>query len=427
MKTEGTAMPRTARTARRSASAAALLACILGSGAVLTAAPSAFAESAPSAGITLSANTPASVGFAGQPVEFTETIDNTGTPRPVALELDATTGPGVPENGLVMQFLEGSTWKDLALTYDVGQGRFEGRSENFHLAVGQRTLKLRIGLPMGTPFNGASNGGTQSIKLHSAVADAADEWNPLAEDTHTIGVTSISSSVSHVPATVVAGGAPIEFDATLSNPTPSDYVRLGNVLFIDAPAKVQVRTGNGAWTTLGPIQGRDRQGFYLDGESSSAKAGTTHTVRVRLSYPSSAKPGKATISPCVFVNEGRENFRGTTLCSRSATVTIAAGPSAGASPSQSATPTQSAAPSQSATPTQSTTPTRSATPSSAPSPAQSTSPAPAAAPVTPASSSGGDELAHTGAGSSTLPLALGSAALVAGGAALLVFRRRRSA
>ncbi|MBC3841017.1 hypothetical protein GXW82_14215 [Streptacidiphilus sp. 4-A2] len=87
-------------------------------------------------------------------------------------------------------------------------------------AHAQLTLSFRIGLPVGTPHDGDSNGGTPYIKLRSNVTALDGSWVLQASDTHTIDVDSISSTFTHVPARAVAGGAPIEFDAVLTNPTP---------------------------------------------------------------------------------------------------------------------------------------------------------------------------------------------------------------
>jgi LPXTG-motif cell wall-anchored protein len=409
---DDTSTPFSAFSAR---SATALLGAVLTAGALLVPAASAFADAPASgtggAGVTVVARTPAAVGFAGQPVGFTETVTNTGAARSVILALEATTGVGVEQNSLVIQYQDGGTWKDLALDYSAQAGTFTGQTGALTLAAGSTTtLKLRIGLPMGTPHNGDSNGGAASIKLRSSVAAADGSWVLLAQDTHTIAVDSISSGLVGVPTTATAGGAPIEFTATLNNPTPSDYTDLGDVIFVNDGATVQVRTAGGSWTTLPPVIGPQPElsrGFYLGGRNSSSAAGSDRSFDVRVSFPAGAPLGTTHINPCLFVNEGSTPFEGTTMCTAGVGVKIVAAAQGSTSPT--ATPTS---PSTSAA-----TPTGTAT---------STGTLPTDATPTPSASAPG-ALAATGASGSTSYLALGGGAfLLVGGAGLLVAGRRRS-
>ena len=394
-------------------SATALLGAVLTAGVLLAPAASAFADApASGTGITIIARPPAAVGFAGQPVGFTETVANTGAARSVVVTLEATAGPGVEQNSLVIQYQDGGTWKDLALDYSGQEGTFTGQTGALTLAAGSTTtLKLRIGLPMGSPHNGDSNGGTSSIKLRSSVAAADGSPVLLAQDTHTIGVDSISSGLVGVPTTATAGGAPIEFTATLDNPTPSDYTNLGDVIFVNDGATVQARTSDGPWTTLPPVTGSQpdpSRGFYLGGRNSSSAAGNDRTFDVRISFPADAPLGTTTINPCLFVNEGSTPFEGTTMCTAGVKVKIVAAAQGGASPT--------------ATPTAAPTPTSTST--GTPTPAATL---PAGATPTPGASATG-ALADTGASSgSTSYLAMGGGALLmVGGAGLLLARRRRS-
>ena len=400
---DGTSMSLSVR------SATALLGAVLTTGVLL--APSAFAAApASGTGVTIVAQAPAAVGFAGQPVGFTETVTNTGPARSVVLTLEATTGPGVEQNSLVIQYQDGGTWKDLALDYSVQAGTFTGHTGALTLAAGSTTtLKLRIGLPMGTPHNGDSNGGATSIKLRSSVAAADGSPVLLAQDTHTIGVDSISSGLVGVPTTATAGGAPIEFTATLNNPTPSDYTNLGDVIFVNDGATVQARTSGGPWTTLPPVTGSQpdpSRGFYLGGRNSSSAAGSDRTFDVRISFPAAAPLGTTTINPCLFVNEGSTPFEGTTMCTAGVKVKIVAAAQGSASPTATATPAPTSASTDTPTPA-ATLPTDDATP-------------------TPSASASGP-LADTGASSSTSYLAMGGGAfLMVGGAGLMLARRRRS-
>ncbi|MEV7027692.1 hypothetical protein, partial [Kitasatospora sp. NPDC093558] len=318
------------RCTRRAVVAAAALGAAAACGSI--AAPAAFAAKPSHTSLTVHA--PASVGFAGGPVAFTEDIANSGpTATSYNLELTTTTGIGTPSNAIVIDYEDPAdgTWKSVPLVMTRANGGvvYDGTVPGLTVPAG-RTFKvgLRIGAPMGLPHDGASNGGFRSIALHSAVTTPANHGAAQAEATSTINVTSIGSSLAHVPATAVAGGAPIEFDAVLDNPTPSDYTNLGDVLFVDRHATVQVRTADGtdgSWRTLDKVPGmtpEEPYGVYLQGRDSSLRAGGHTVARVRVSYDATTPAGATALSPCVFVNEGAQPFRGTTSCSARATVEV---------------------------------------------------------------------------------------------------------
>lgn len=406
----------------------------------MAAAPVAFAGE-PSH-TSLSVEAPASVGFAGGPVEFTEDITNSGQESTgYNLELRTVTDVGTPPDAIVIDFRDPAdgTWKSvpLVMTATAGGVVYDGTVLGLTVPAG-RTLRvdLRIGAPMGLPHNGATNGGFRSIALHSAVV--VDPLEPVqAEVTSTIKVTSITSSLDHVPATAVAGGAPVEFDATLDNPTPSDYTNLGNVLFVDRYATVQVRTADGAWRTLDKVAGiapDDPDGVYLQGRDSSLRSGGKAVARVRVSYDAKTPAGATTLGPCVFVNEG-EPFRGTTNCGTRSTIQILPAatkapepsPSSSSSSSAPSAPVSSApsAPAGAAVPVSASSP--SAPSASAPADPSTTSTAPSvqqarvadvAQPAAPSSV----QLASTGA-DHTAGLAFGGLALTAAGAGALWLRR----
>ncbi|MBC3841016.1 hypothetical protein GXW82_14210 [Streptacidiphilus sp. 4-A2] len=74
----------------------------------------------------MSVDAPAAVGFAGQPVAFTETVgNNEAQARPLAIDFIATTATGTPSNALVIQYrAPGGAWSDVPLSFNqVSQGR----------------------------------------------------------------------------------------------------------------------------------------------------------------------------------------------------------------------------------------------------------------------------------------------------------------
>ncbi|MFE5587960.1 hypothetical protein [Kitasatospora sp. NPDC056531] len=321
---------RIRRPARRTAVAAAAVGAAVLCGALALPAPAAFADGVPQA--TLSVEAPDSIGFAGRPVEFTETITNTGTQTTTyGLELDTTSDLGTPEHAITIDYKDPAdgTWKAFPLEFHWGDNNvtYSGLLPDGVTvpAGGEVAVALRIGAPMGLPHDGASNGGFQSVKLHSGVVALDGSWAGLAQETRTIKAEPLATSLSEVPDAAVAGGDPIEFDAVLDDSTPSDYVNLGNVLFTDPHATVQVRDADGSWRVLEKVSDGipgDPVGVYLQGHDSGIRAGETTVTRVRVSYDAATPTGATQLSPCVFVNEGATPFRGTTSCGAQSTVQI---------------------------------------------------------------------------------------------------------
>ncbi|MFD8781012.1 hypothetical protein [Kitasatospora sp. NPDC059599] len=315
------------RSSRRSVVVAATLG-VLALGTLALPAQAASADGSTTG--TLNVQAPSAVGFAGQPVAFTETVTNTGTRATTyTLVLQTETGPGTPPHAITIDHKDPSngTWTPVPLDFYSGadEATYNGMLNGITVAPGQTvTVDLRIGAPMGLPHDGASNGGFPSITLGSRLT-TPDTWDNLAEQFRTIAVDPITTTLTHVPATAVAGGDPIEFDAVLANPTPSAYVNLGNVLFTDLHATVRIRTADGTWTTLPKVTGTDpadRPGVYLQGRDSTIAAGGTTTTHVRVSYDTTTPLGATTINPCLFVNEGATPFLGTTNCGQGATINI---------------------------------------------------------------------------------------------------------
>ncbi|MFF1904255.1 hypothetical protein [Kitasatospora sp. NPDC058218] len=410
------------RRSRRTVAVAAALGVVALGGSLALPAQSASAEGVK--GAKLSVQAPAAVGFAGQPVAFTETITNTGTEATTfSLVLETTSEAGTPSNAITIDYKDRASgaWKSVPLEFHHGaeSASYSGAVHNITVPAGKTvTLNLRIGAPMGLPHQGASNGGFRSISLRSAVG-APGSWVKLAEQVKTIKVESIRSSLRSVPATAVAGGAPIEFDAVLANPTPSGYVNLGNVLFSDPHATVQVRRADGAWTTLKKVSGGavdDLVGVYLQGRDSGIGAGKTVVSKVRVSYDASTPLGATEIHPCVLVNEGSTPFSGTTACGTASTVKVVAATEAPAKPATKAPAKPVAEPATGAAP---------AADPAAPAPAPTAAPAApvpqATAPTAPATA----ELAATGAGSSTVPAVVAATLATLGAGAVLLARRLR--
>ncbi|MFD5081461.1 hypothetical protein ACFWOG_02340 [Kitasatospora sp. NPDC058406] len=442
-----------ARRSRRTLAVAAAVAALAGS--LMLPAQAAFADSPDYVkGAKLSVQAPAVIGFGGQPVRFTESVTNTGERATnFKLNLLVTAAVGAPQHSLTIDYKDPASgaWKPVEMAYHHGENgtSYDGTVSGITVAVG-KTVKvdLRIGAPVDRPNDGGSNAGFQSLKLRSAVG-----WGQsgvlLAENFSTIKVATPTSSLAHVPATAVAGGAPIEFDAVLSNSTPSSYVGLGSALFVGDHATVQVRRADGTWTTPTKVSGGlpgDPPGVYLQGRDATVGAGKTTVTKVRVSYDRSTPPGGATLNPCLFVNAGSP-FRGTARCGKAATVKVVA-PGTGTSgagtstpaPTKSPTKSPTKAPAKSATPAPTkAAPAKPVTPApgkeapgmdvsvKSPAPTASASPtAAAAAPGTAAPTAPVDgELAATGSGSTLVPAAAATALAALGAGALLLARRLR--
>ncbi|MGW2823011.1 hypothetical protein ACWC24_18770 [Streptomyces sp. NPDC001443] len=369
-------------------------------------APAAFADESQPPTLAVATAAPAEVGLAGLPVAFTTKVSNTGSydssSTRLIYRIDG--GAGLPSDAVSLQYqLSGTEWKTVPLTY--ADGKFSGEiPETFPLAAGQsRTVQLRIGVPMGTPHDGDSDGGTQQLKLTTLVSHGASGAASGTDD-DTIKVDGLDTALSGVPATVTAGGPAVGFEATVTNPTASGYENVTDTLITDKYASVQVLR-SGTWKTLTPVTSdaeADVYGFDVIGKDASLAAHSSTVAKVRVTYRKDTPTGKATVQSCVFVNQGSAPFRGTTFCGKNVTLTVLAAGSTGGTPSP--TPTASA----------------------------SASASPSASAQTPSATSGtsgaGTQLAETGSsGTSTIAAASG-AFLLAGAGALgaVALRRRRT-
>ncbi|MFB7473828.1 hypothetical protein [Kitasatospora sp. NPDC056184] len=324
---------RSRRTVSRAA--ATVLATVLAGGTVLLSAPAALADDGALLGAKLKVDAPAVIGLAGQPVEFTETVTNTGSQEAgYHLYLKAVTGAGLPgNNAVVLDYRDPAdgAWKPVPLSAG-GEGddlAYWGEVP-YSLEIpahGSATVRLRLGVPMGGPHEGASNGGIQSMAFESTVGIGAG-GAAAARVTDTIKVTGLSSGLSHVPATAVAGGSPVEFDAVLKNPTPSRYLNVSEVLFAGTHATVEVRKANGEWTTVPQVSGTfgaDSPGAYLKERDFGVGAKSTTTLRVRVSFDAVTPLGSVKMTSVLLVNESpTAPFSGTSMGGGDATVQIVA-------------------------------------------------------------------------------------------------------
>ena len=312
-------------------------------GAVLAPAATAATTDAQPPALAVSTAAPAEIGLAGQPVEFTTTASNVGTEDTDSARLIYhIDGGGLPPNAVSLQYrLSGTAWKSVPLTLTGTQ--FSGElPESFALTAAQsRTVQLRLGLPMGTPHHGDSNGGTDQLKLNTLISyGTSGAANDSDEDT--VKVDGLDATLSGVPTTATAGGPGVTFGATVSNTTASAYENVTGVLFTSRYATVQVLS-SGTWKTLKPITAGnepDVYGFDITGKDSSLAAHSSAAAKFRVSYLKNTPAGKTTVHPCAFVNQGSTPFTGTTFCGASASITVKAAAS-GTTPTSSSTPSTS--------------------------------------------------------------------------------------
>lgn len=388
---------------------------LAGAGAVLApAATAATTDSQPPA-LAVSTAAPAEIGLGGQPVEFTTTASNVGTEDTTSARLiyHIDGGAGLPPNALSLQYrLSGTAWKTVPLTLTGTQ--FSGElPESFALAAAHsRTVDLRLGLPMGTPHNGDSNGGTDHLKLNTLISyGTSGAANDTDEDT--VKVDGLDATLSGVPTTATAGGPGVTFGATVSNSTASAYENVTGVLFTSRYATVQVLS-SGTWKTLKPITAGnepDVYGFDITGKNSSLAAHSGAAAKFRVTYLKNTPAGKTTVHPCAFVNQGSTPFTGTTFCGASASITVKAAGTGTTTSTPSATPSTSATPTTS--PTSTTTPASTTTSSGT---------------VSGTTSGATTQLAKTGSGGVSTT-ALAATGLITAGTGALAFtalRRRRN-
>ncbi|MER7750578.1 hypothetical protein [Kitasatospora sp. NPDC097643] len=251
---------------------------------------------------TLTVQEPASIGYAGEPVEFTETVTNPGTTEaPFTLKLTASNGmAGSPGRITVDYRDDNGTWKPLALTFKPADGTFgfTGRITGLTVAAGAtRTVQLRLATP--TDVGGAL---TQPIKLRSTVVDPA-ESAVYADTTKDVAVKSLAVEVKNAPTTAVAGGAPVEFDVTVSNPSASSYTNVTPALGADPNTTLQVQKADGTWESITGTAAPGSVVYHLNGNDTTLAAGATLTKHLRLAFTAGARTGKSYVNPWAVLNE----------------------------------------------------------------------------------------------------------------------------
>ncbi|MFI6445056.1 hypothetical protein [Kitasatospora sp. NPDC050543] len=133
----------------------------------------------------------------------------------------------------------------------------------------------------------------------------------VAEDDKSITVKSLTTELKGLPRTAVAGGAPIDFDVVVTNPSPSNYTNLSNLIYAEPQTTLQVQQADGSWTKLTGVpstQPGGRVHYYLDGHDSTLAAGATITKHVRLTYAADTPLGDSYVIPRILVNEGTDAY-----------------------------------------------------------------------------------------------------------------------
>ncbi|MFE3879110.1 LPXTG cell wall anchor domain-containing protein [Kitasatospora sp. NPDC059146] len=309
--------------ARRSRSAvvtAATLGVLLATGAVV-AAPAAYAADAPAATASASAeptapktsteagkpsltvNAPASFGNGGEPVEFTETVTNPGaTDASYKLWFDASNPAAASRTQLTMDYRDADgAWKPVDLAFTNSGGHFAGGIPTALTVAGgaTKTVQLRLGLPIN------NNWGSHDlpIKLDSTVLDESGH-TVLAESTKDVTAKAITVQVKDAPTTAVAGGAPVEFDVTVTNPSAARYTDVAKVIEADKRSKLQVQNADGSWETVTAAPDQFGRVLYRLTADKTLAPGASFTRHVRLSFTADAPIGTTYIHPWAMLGEG---------------------------------------------------------------------------------------------------------------------------
>ncbi|MCG6497315.1 LPXTG cell wall anchor domain-containing protein [Kitasatospora sp. A2-31] len=274
--------------------------------ATATEAPAAKAPDAPAAKTAkaangaakpeLTVNPPASIGHGGQAVEFTETVTNPGTAEAsFTLKLDAS-APGALGTGRIgidYRAADG-TWKPVALTF--ASPHFTGEISGVTVAAGAtKTVQLRIAAPLHNDWGN----GDSPVTLSSAVLDPAAR-TVLAESTKEFTARALTVQVKDAPTSMVAGGAPAEFDVTFTNASASRYTDVDKVVVADGRSTLQVRKADGSWENItgeASSQPGSKQVTYHLTEDKTLAPGGSDTRHVRFAFTADAPLGKAYLNP----------------------------------------------------------------------------------------------------------------------------------
>ncbi|MFF0412750.1 LPXTG cell wall anchor domain-containing protein [Kitasatospora sp. NPDC004745] len=239
----------------------------------------------------LTVNAPASIGHGGEPVEFTETVTNPGdAAASYTLRVDASS-PAAPAKGITVDYRDADgTWKPL------GSG---GEVPGLTVAAGAtRTVRLRLA----TPLHNAWGNQDAPVTLRSAVLDQAKAV--LAESTAEVVAKALTLQVKGAPTSAVAGGAPVEFDVTVTNPSASGYTGVSKVVEATRNSTFQVQEADGGWETVtGTPQDNGRVLYHLT-EDRTLAAGASFTKHVRIAFTADAAPGTEYIHPWAMLGEG---------------------------------------------------------------------------------------------------------------------------
>ncbi|MFI9360642.1 LPXTG cell wall anchor domain-containing protein [Kitasatospora sp. NPDC053057] len=301
-----------ARRSRSTVLTAATLGVLLATGAVV-ASPAAYAADAPAATATATAsaeptakatadkpslqvNAPATVGRGGEPVEFTEAVTNSGTTdASFKLRVNATTDA----SPLAYQVIKvdyrdaDGTWKPVT---DTVPGLTVG-------AGATKTVQLRLT----TGLHAYWTDRVSTVKLSSAILDATGS-TVLAESTKEVSAKYVTLEVGNAPTTAVVGGAPVEFDVTIKNPSASRFTNVAKVLQADKYSTLQMQKADGSWETLTGTSLPHADGdlsYQLAGDQNMAP-GETFTRHLRLGFTGDAKIGTTYVHPMALLDQGSD-------------------------------------------------------------------------------------------------------------------------
>ena len=299
-----------ARRSRSTVLTAATLGVLLATGAVV-ASPAAYAADAPAATATATAtaeptakatadklslqvDAPATVGRGGGPVEFTETVTNSGTAdASFKLRVKAATDASPFAYQVIkVEYRDADgTWKPVTDTVP-----------GLTVAAGAtRTVQLRLTTGLHTYWSDR----VSTVKLSSAVLDAAGSA-VLAESTKDVSAEYVTLEVGNAPTTAVIGGAPVEFDVTIKNPSASRFTNVSKVLQADKSSTLQMQKADGSWQTLTgtSLPHADGDLLYQLADDQNLAPGETFTRHLRLGFTGDAKVGTTYVHPRALLDQG---------------------------------------------------------------------------------------------------------------------------
>ncbi|MGW3043247.1 COG1470 family protein [Kitasatospora sp. NPDC001159] len=273
--------------------------------ATATATPPATPSAEPTAMATaeagkpsLTVNAPASVGRGGQPVEFTETISNPGTTEASFQLVVNASDPSVPgsisPDPITVDYRDADgTWK-----------RAFGAIPGLTVAAGAtKTVQLRLTTALHAYWDYKDS----TVTLTSTVFDQAGT-TALAESTKQVAAKAVTLQVKDAPTTAVAGGAPVEFDVTINNPSASSYTNVSKIVEADPHSTLQVRKADGSWENITgtPAPHADGRLTYQLADDQNLAPHETFTKHVRLAFTADAPIGKNYIHTWAKFDQGSQ-------------------------------------------------------------------------------------------------------------------------